>query len=363
MFRASPAMAWRRATFCFSIIWEAWTAFNIGLSSEGTAATAQGVFTIPAGPHSIVATYSGDAGLNASLSAPVNITVTKAPTTTTIASSSSSVVQGTPVTLTATVNTSSGGLGPTGLATFMSGATARLLWVEWSEQDGSGNIQTGTLVPAFGTATSYIILPAGQNIITAQYAGDSNYTGSSSATTTVNVQADFAFAADAPSITIASPGGSGTVTLTVTGQPGYAGTINFPSTSCSGLPRESTCSFSPASVTGSGSTTLTISTKAARSARLESPAWWFTSFGASFAGIFLLGGASRRRMKPGRGGRTVLALTAFAFLLMVAGCGGGSSGGGGHNQDPGTPVGSSVVTVTATSGTITHSVPFTLTVQ
>jgi hypothetical protein len=90
---------------------------------------------------------------------------------------------------------------------------------------------------------------------------------------------------------------------------------------------------------------------------------WFTSFGASFAGIILLGGASRRRMKPGRGARTVLTLTAFAFLLMVAGCGGGSSGGGGHNQDPGTPAGSSVVTVTATSGTITHSVAFTLTVQ
>ena len=165
-----------------------------GLSSEGTAATARGVFTIPAGPHSVVASYSGDAGLNPSLSAPVNITVTKAPTTTTIASSSSSVVQGTPVTLTATVNTSSSGLGPTGLANFMSGATAITVGVVGTS--GSGNIQTGTLVPAFGTATSDIILPAGQNIITAQYAGDSNYTGSTSATTTVNVQADFAFAAE-----------------------------------------------------------------------------------------------------------------------------------------------------------------------
>ena len=179
----------------------------------------------------------------------------------------------------------------------------------------------------------------------------------------MNVQADFAFAADAPSITIASPGGSGTITLTVTGQPGYNGTINFPAASCSGLPRESTCSFSPASVTGSGSTTLTISTTAAHSARLEGPAWWFTSFGASFAGIFLLGGASRRRMKLGRGARTLLALMAFAFLITIAGCGGGSSGGGGHNQDPGTPVGTSVVTVTATSGSITHSATFTLTVQ
>jgi len=179
----------------------------------------------------------------------------------------------------------------------------------------------------------------------------------------VNVEADFAFAADAPSITIASPGGSGTVTLTVTGQPGYAGTINFPAKSCSGLPRESTCSFSPASVTGSGSTTLTISTKAAHSARLEDPVWWFTSFGASFAGIFMLGDASRRRVKPGRRAGTVLTLIAFALLITIAGCGGGSGGGGHNNLDPGTPAGSSVVTVTATTGSITHSATFTLTVQ
>jgi hypothetical protein len=129
------------------------------------------------------------------------------------------------------------------------------------------------------------------------------------------------------------------------------------------LPRESACIFSPASITGSGSTTLTISTHAAHSARLEGPAWWFTSFGASFAGIILLGGVSRRTMKPGRGARTFLALMAFGLLITVAGCGGGSGVGGGHSKDPGTPAGSSVVTVTATSGIITHSVPFTLTVQ
>ena len=56
-------------------------------------------------------------------------------------------------------------------------------------------------------------------------------------------------------------------------------------------------------------------------------------------------------------------LMLFALLLTIAGCGGGSSGSGGHNQDPGTPAGSSVVTVTATSGSITHSATFTLTVQ
>ncbi len=55
---------------------------------------------------------------------------------------------------------------------------------------------------------------------------------------------------------------------------------------------------------------------------------------------------------------------AFALLITVAGCGGGSGvGGGGGIRDPGTPVGSSTVTVTVNSGSITHFATFTLTVQ
>ncbi len=219
----------------------------------------------------------------------MNITVTQAPTTTSIASSSSSVVQGTPVALTATVNTSSAGFGPGGQVTFLSGGTPiagspALV----SGFNGGGNVQTGAIVPAQGTAVSVVTLPVGQNSVTAQYSGDSSYMGSSSTATIVNVLADFSLTAEASSVTIASPGGSGTIMFTVTGQPGYAGSLNFLPTSCAGLPRESTCSFSPALVTGSGSTTLTISTRAAHGARLEGPAGWFTSFVAMFAGVFLL---------------------------------------------------------------------------
>ena len=336
------------------------------LNSEGTASTAQGLFTIPVGQHSVTAKYFGDVSFNVSTSAPVPITVTPGPTTVAMTSSSSNVVAGGIVTLTANIGTSSAGLRPAGTVTFRSNGTLIANGgnpVLFFGTDGRANIQNGSLVLAGGTASLVTDLPVGQDALTAQYSGDSNYAGATSPAIAVNVLPDFAFASDAPSITIASPGGSGALTFTVTGQPGYAGTINFPATSCSGLPRESTCSFSPASVTGSGSTTLTISTKAAHSARLEGPAWWLTSFGTSFAGILLLGGASRRRMKPGRRARTLRTLMAFALLITIAGCGGGSSGGGGHNQDPGTPAGSSVVTVTATTGSITHSATFTLTVQ
>lgn len=96
---------------------------------------------------------------------------------------------------------------------------------------------------------------------------------------------------------------------------------------------------------------------------LEGPGWWISSFGATLAGVLLLGGASRRRRGDGRPARQMLALMAFALLITVAGCGGGSGAGGGHSQDPGTPAGSSTVTVISTTGTITHSATFALTVQ
>ena len=332
-----------------------------GVNSEGTATTAQGVFTIPAGHHSIVANYNGDQGLNASTSAAVEVTVTQAPTTTVVSSLNSTVALGDSATLTAIVNTSSSGLAPGGAVTFLLGGTPIADAhnpVVVNGSNGTGSVQNGVFTTAGASANLNTVLPVGQNVITAQYSGDTNYTGSISTATTVNVLANFSFAGAAPSITIASPGGSGSVVLTVTGQPGYSGTINFTAASCAGLPRESTCSFNPASITNSGSTTLTISTTAPHSARLEGPGWWTTSLGATLAGIFLLGSGSRRRVWS-----RLLALMAVASLVTIASCGGGSSGSGGGNHDPGTPAGSSMVIVTATSGPFSNTAAVTLVIQ
>ena len=335
------------------------------LNSEATASTTQGIFTMVPGAHAIVAHYGGDPGFNASTSSTVNVSVTKAPTTVAVTADSSNVPQGSPVGLTATVSTTSGGVGPTGQVTFLAGGTPIVPGspVPVAGAAGSGNIQTGALTPALGTATATVTLPSGQNSITAQYSGDANYTASpTSAAVGVTVFPDFAIAASTPTITIASAGGSGTTMLTITGQTGYTGTVNFSAASCTGLPSETTCSFSPASITGSGSTTLTIATTAAHRASLEGSGWWTTSLGATLAGVFLLGGASGRRAR-----KRWFSLMAFAFLIAIAGCGGGGSGssGGGGNTDPGTPVGTSMVTVTAASnsGSITHTVAISLTVQ
>ena len=333
------------------------------LNSEGTAATAQGIFTLAVGNHGILANYGGDPGFNASSSTPVSITVTQAPTTVTVTSSKSTAVASDIVTLTATVNTVSGGLKPGGMVTFLSGGvpitspfnpTSSL-----SGSDGSGSIQSGALRGAQAVALLQTTLPVGQDSITAVFSGDTNYAGSSSAPAVVNVQADFSVAAVPPSISISSPGGKGTTTLTITGQTGYNGTVNFSTTSCTGLPRESTCSFSPASVTGSGSTTLTVTTTAPHMARMTGVGAWTAGFGFTIAAV-LLGWGSKRRMR-----NTFLSLMAFAVIATITSCGGGGGGssGGGGSKDVGTPAGTSSVIVTATSGAITHTATLSLTVQ
>jgi hypothetical protein len=78
---------------------------------------------------------------------------------------------------------------------------------------------------------------------------------SPSATRTVTVP-DFSFTAS-PSTQTVSPGGGTTYTATVTGGTGFTGAVNF---SVAGLPSGAAASFSPGSVTGSGSTTLSVTT-------------------------------------------------------------------------------------------------------
>jgi len=78
---------------------------------------------------------------------------------------------------------------------------------------------------------------------------------SPAATRTITVP-DFSLSATPASQAIA-PGGSTSYTATVTAGAGFSGTVSF---SVSGLPSGATASFNPASVTSSGSTTLSVST-------------------------------------------------------------------------------------------------------
>jgi hypothetical protein len=73
------------------------------------------------GSHSIAASYPGDASYNASASNTLSVTITQATTTVVVTASPTSIASGGSVMLTATVNTTSNGAGPTGTVQFKNG--------------------------------------------------------------------------------------------------------------------------------------------------------------------------------------------------------------------------------------------------
>jgi apolipoprotein N-acyltransferase len=86
----------------------------------------------------------------------------------------------------------------------------------------------------------------------------------------------------------------------------------------------------------------------------------FGSMAVTAMAACLLVGFGKRR----RGLFLVLILLILTAAGGVTGCGGSAGGGsGGGTSDPGTPRGSYVVSVTATSANITRSANFTVTVQ
>ena len=138
---------------------------------------------------------------------------------------------------------------------------------------------------------------------------------------------------------------------------------------CSGLPTESNCIFSPGTMntatTQSTTLTLTIQTTAP-TARLQrpldrGPRIFYAVLLPGLFGIVLTLSVRKRSWGAARILALVIGL-GFSTLWMAS-CGGTS--GGGSNSNPGTPTGSFPVTVNATTGganAITSSLSFTLTV-
>jgi len=161
----------------------------------------------------------------------------------------------------------------------------------------------------------------------------------------------FALSSSASSLTVNS-GNQGTVTLTITPQGGFDSAVSF---SCSGLPAGTTCGFSPAQVTPSGTavtTTLTFSvgTQSA-SRRMPSPLLPVAVMAAAFC---LIGWRrARSPLMP------MLAAVIIGLGVMLACGGGGSSTGGGGGTTPTT----STVTVAATAGKLQQTTMISLTVN
>ncbi|MGE0886656.1 MAG: beta strand repeat-containing protein [Blastocatellales bacterium] len=185
------------------------------------------------GLRTLTAAYAGDSNFNGSTSATENHTVNKADTTTAITSDNPDPsVVGQAVTINYTVTANAPGSGtPTGNVT----VTAS------TGETCTATVAAGTCNITFNTA--------GARTLTAAYAGDSNFNGSTSATEnhTVNkADTTTTITADTPdpsvvgqpylvtaNVTVNAPG-TGTPTGTITVSDGTGGTcvINLPGTSC-----------------------------------------------------------------------------------------------------------------------------------
>ncbi len=174
----------------------------------------------------------------------------------------------------------------------------------------------------------------------------------------------------APNSATVQRGQAAAFALTVTPQGGFSQALTF---TCAGLPSGTSYTFSPGSVTPNGgpvATTLKVATTAPSGhAALIVPAFnWFRLQGGALAAamVFFF---SRRRRKPdgGRYGSSMLMILLVA-LLFCAACGGGagSTSSFGSTGADGTPLGTSQITVTSTSGSgstaVQHTVTLSLTV-
>jgi subtilase family serine protease len=175
------------------------------------------------------------------------------------------------------------------------------------------------------------------------------------------------FSVSAFSATASAPGQTATSQIVLEPTAGFSGSVDLtcqPSSTTAHI----TCSISPTSVTvgsSGGTATMTITTVAphvvsgaSASLHPHGLGWLVAGSSGLFAGIFLLGTPSHRRRRMAGFGLMLL-----VFFAAGVGCGGGSSSKSNTTPSGGTAIGSYNITVTATSGSLSHTANVALTVQ
>ena len=321
------------------------------------SATASSGLTIAFSVHSGPATVSGSTltitgigtvvvaadqpGNNNYLAAPQvthAIVVNKGLPVVTMAASPNPVFLLTPVTLTATVSSSAAT--PTGSVVFSDGSTVL----------GSGPLSSGVASITLST------LPLGANPITAAYSGDSSYNPVTSSALNEAVQ-DFSLTVSGSSTQTIQYGGTATYALAIASidGPTIPSAISF---AVSGVPTGSTIAFSPATLpagSGTSNLTLTIQVPEIIATSKEPLRGARTLTALALLGLVL---PFRRRLNrhgkfAGRLGCILLLLAGISASATLTGCG----------SIIAPRVQTFALTLTATSGALSHATAATLVVQ
>jgi hypothetical protein len=304
------------------------------------------VISPPVGGSLMVADFNGDGApdvLNDNAYEPIVYLNTGA-VTFSVSAAANTVVQGSPVALTATLRPTVSQKTPSGTVSFLANGT---LLSTVAVQGGQASLESATLAPG------------GYNM-TAQYSGDPSFNAAQATTsvavTVLKLPPDFSLAAPTPASLTLVAGQAGTVTLALTGNATFIGSVTL---SCSGAGAQMQCLPSPESVSLSPGQTATVTVavatrgSGAATASNSTPEWRKLAGGLSFASVFLLALGSRKR-KVLSAWSTLLLLGVLASL-GVMGCGGGGNASR-------TPAGSYSLSITATSAGLTHSQTVLLTV-
>jgi trimeric autotransporter adhesin len=310
--------------------------------------------------HNITATYSGDANWNPSTAAAQAVTPTLLPSTVTLSSNvtnTSGPLAGMNVVLTATVFTIAvNSVGPTGTVTFFDTYNGAII-----------TLGVGTLTPNGPNASIAVMsttnFAGGTHSIYAAYNGDGTFSSANSPTLPLNF-ADYNLTMIPQTLTI-SRGQNGQVVMLLGAVAGFNGTVTFGCTPPAST--ETACSFSPVSLIGGGSTTMTITTTAPVTPSTTGPAQhaalqrnWNLAAGATFAMLFFVV-PRRRRALP-----TLLLLLCGVCLTANLGCGATMTDPSGPS-DPGSPLGTQIFTITAAGSngvsTTRHNYQYQVTIQ
>jgi hypothetical protein len=311
-----------------------------GTLSLGTATVTASLTTV--GTHSIEASYGGDATNASSTSSELaQVVLPVYATTSTLSCTPNPAEYGSTVTCTATVTAPTDTDAPTpssGTVTFYDSSTTL----------GSSSVSGGTA--SYTTSA----LKVGSHTITAVYALNYPYLSSTSNAVDEIIVSTFSLTAKPASATIYT-GESVTSTITVT--PGDGFTLDVALT-CSGVPANTTCSLTPATVSGGSGTSKLVVQTTAPSRETTTAGLGGMGRGWPLLAVVLAVFVPRRLRRRGIW-LTGLLVAAVLASLSLGGCGGSSTLAGG------TPVGTYAVTVTgkAVDGSLVLTQATTVTVK
>jgi len=335
-----------------------------------TIATVNNISPVGVGAHLVKAIYSGDVNYGGSTSTDVSLTVV--PPGFTLGGTSVSVVDGATGTSTLTITPTNGFSG-----------TVTLQCDGGSYPGNANDVPTCLSIPPVtisgnAPASTTLSIQTQPDTTPAQYTLGVNAVDSSGvamANTTVAITVSSppqGFALTNTPVNIASPGASGTSTITITPSGGFSSklalscTVNGSATAAD-LP---TCSVAaPPAITSTAAvtTTLTVNTTAASSssnatghtATLYNPLKSIFTLGGGILSAFVFFGLPIRRHRD-------KALLGLLLLVVIAGgavgCGGAKANAT-NPTNPGTTPGVYTVTVTGSSGSIMATTAVTVTVN